>query len=87
MKTPVEVLLDTLEWTPLPGYHTFPDTGEDLPFATHKGIVKIGSAELVVYQLNTGQRVIDEASLIEFFGVKGVAYKAAITQFRLDGGK
>jgi hypothetical protein len=34
--------------------------------ATHEGILQIGASELKVYRLNTGQRVIEEESLVAF---------------------
>lgn len=62
--TPIERLLDAVEWEVL-------DTEAfiyDGAFATHKGVFHIGEAEFVVYQLNTGQRVFDAESVQRFFG-------------------
>jgi hypothetical protein len=69
MKAPIDMILDGLEWKPLTGEITADDSG--LPYATHEGILRIGGAEFRVYQLNTGQRVIDEESLCRFLGGEG----------------
>lgn len=37
-----------------------------LPYATHEGVLKIGNLELDVVQLNTGERLITEDSMIRF---------------------
>ena len=65
--TPIEHLLDAVEWEVL-------DTETlvyDGAFATHKGVFRIGETEFLVYQLNTGQRVFDAESVQRFFGWRG----------------
>lgn len=63
-KQPIERLLDEADWTPLNGQ--VPDDG--MPYATHKGVLKIYDISLTVYQLSDGRRVIDEQSLAALFG-------------------
>ena len=41
---------------------------DNLPFPTHEGEMRIGSFKLRVYQLNTGQRIINADDLNAFFG-------------------
>jgi hypothetical protein len=45
---------------------------DNIPFVTHEGILKIGDVELKVYQLNTGQRVINSESFAALFGGKSM---------------
>lgn len=65
-KTPIGILLDAAGWRELPAGVGEPD---GLPYATHTGILRIGDAELTVYQLSTGERVIDAGDLERLFGV------------------
>jgi hypothetical protein len=59
-------LLDGLFWKPLP----MPAQNKDnLPYATHEGILKIGDFEFHVSQLNTGERVLLEDEIRDFFGL------------------
>ena len=57
-------LLDQVDWKPIKGEINNP---MGLPIATHEGILSMLGYQLKVYQLDTGQRVIEEASLINFF--------------------
>lgn len=34
-------------------------TDDGIPYVTHEGIFQIGDIQVKVYQLNTGQRIID----------------------------
>lgn len=76
-RSPMDKLLDTLEWTALP---TVP-AGEGL-YATHEGVLQIGDTSLKVYQLNNGQRVIEEHDFWQFFGID---IEAARTRGEGDG--
>jgi hypothetical protein len=66
---PIDALLDKVEWTPT-------ENGEpreewkpgDLPYATHSGMLDLGGIMLRVYQLNTGDRVIDGEDVEKFLG-------------------
>jgi hypothetical protein len=39
----------------------------DALYATHKGVFKIGAAEIRTYQLNNGERVLDADDVIALF--------------------
>ena len=64
MKSPIETLLDQVEWKGMP--HS--DSTGELPYATHEGVMRIGDFDFKCYQLNNGQRVISKESLETFFG-------------------
>lgn len=64
MKTPIETLLDEIDYTPL----DVTPTKDNTPYATHEGILNIGNVSITVYVLNTGQRVIDKESINKVFG-------------------
>ncbi len=58
MKTPIEILLDRIDWAKTEG------VGESgLPYETHRSILQIGNIELECVQLSNGQRVFTEESL------------------------
>lgn len=59
-------LLDSLEWIALPPCD--PGENDGLPFVTHQATLMVGPVLLRVYQLNTGQRIIDADDLRDFFG-------------------
>jgi hypothetical protein len=63
----MEKLLDriiaTAEWSPLVAPK---DT--DQPYATHEAWITVGEDSLHVYQLNTGQRIIEKASVEALLG-------------------
>lgn len=65
-KKPIDVMLDAVVWEAVPPSKT----GSGLPYPTHKGILEIAGYKLNVLVLSTGERVIEEQSLIEFFGGK-----------------
>ena len=64
MAAPIETMLDNVEWEAVAA-----EPVGDLPYATHQGVLRFGEASLRVYQLNDGQRIIDEADLLDFFGI------------------
>lgn len=66
MSTPLEMMLDGVEWKALPP----PDTEDPdgLPYVTHEGVLHIGEAALDVFQLSNGQRVISEDSMMRWLG-------------------
>lgn len=65
-RSPIEMMLDGATWRPLPPIEK---TGEDIPHATHEGVLKIGDETLRCYQLSNGQRVFAEEDVCRFFGV------------------
>lgn len=64
-KPPIEVLLDSVAWTPLPDHE---DTGDGIPYAVMEGVLNVGTHSLRCYQLNTGVRVFDADDVHAFFG-------------------
>lgn len=66
-KTPIDIMLDNVDWVPIDRqYSSIPQPNE--LYATHGGIMKVGNAELEVFILNNGERVISAESLERFFG-------------------
>lgn len=63
MSSPIDKMLDKIEWEPLEGEAV----EGDLPHATHSGILDLGGMKLRVFQLSDGKRVIEENDLIAFF--------------------
>lgn len=70
MTTPIDAAMDAMViWK-----ETGAQPGNDgLPYATHYGVLHIGELEFRVYQLNTGQRVIDAEDMRAFFEILGLA--------------
>ena len=72
MPTPIETMLNAVEWEVLPPDNAaeretkFQETG--IPYATHTGKFMIGDIELDCARLNTGQAVITKESFERFFG-------------------
>lgn len=54
-KTPIEVLLDQIEWKACDG--PVEELRDGVPFATHVGVLEIGGHKLRCYQLNDGRRI------------------------------
>lgn len=69
MKSPIEIMLDKVDWKPIKRHQEVELVDTAYPVATHSGILKIGDIELKVYQLSDGQRVIDQESFLKFFKV------------------
>ena len=64
MKSPIETLLDQVEWKETPETESV----EGLPYATHEGVMRVGDFEFKCYQLSNGTRVISKESMEAFFG-------------------
>lgn len=65
-----KALLAGLQWTKLDAPE--PGEAEDMPYATHSAVLQIpGLPRLRVYQLNTGQRIIDADDVADFFAGRG----------------
>ncbi len=62
---PIDLFFDGVEWKPTGAV----DDGSGVPFATHEGVAHVGGSALKVFQLSTGQRVIDKDDAERFFGV------------------
>lgn len=65
MKTPIEAIMDRMQFTPVKRIIPAPDDGT--LYATHEGVMDLGEMRLRVYQLNNGQRVIDAQDVEDFF--------------------
>jgi hypothetical protein len=67
----ISQVLEAVEWEPCEPEASFDGemriNGECLPYVTHKAKLRIGAAVLDVVQLNTGQRLITQDSLSQFF--------------------
>jgi hypothetical protein len=66
MKTPIDMIMDGIEWRPITGVLR-DDSGSFLPSATHEGILRIMDFEFKCYQLSDGRRVINGDDVINFF--------------------
>ena len=66
VKTPVEMMLDGVVWTPVFNGPATEIQGDGLPHVTHYGVLHIGEFVFKVYQLSDGKRVIAEESMREF---------------------
>jgi len=63
-KSPIERMLDNVEWKRLDG--VVKDC--DLPVATHLGYLHIESCKPIkVYQMDNGQRIISEEGMTRFY--------------------
>lgn len=69
-KSPIDTMLDKVEWKELPLPETETVTDDDLPYATHTGILRIGNYELECIVLNTGERLFTAESIARFFGAE-----------------
>lgn len=67
---PIDVLLDAVEWKPLPRSEIgrVPIKIEEVPVATHSGVLRLGAISVRVYQLSDGKRVIAEEDMDLLFG-------------------
>jgi hypothetical protein len=65
-KTPIEMILDGVEWVAAEG--DAPTNGaNDLPYATHSGVLQIGEHSLKCFRLSDGQSVFDAEDFERFF--------------------
>jgi hypothetical protein len=66
----IDRLLDAIEWTPVERNLEGPVGGshDNLPFVVSRGVLELGGIVLRVYQLDTGQRIIDADDMNNLFG-------------------
>lgn len=69
MPTPIDLMLDAVEWTPIAG--TRPPDADGLPVATHSGVLRVGDIDLRCYQLADGRRLFDADDIRRVFGLGG----------------
>lgn len=65
MMTPIEMMLDGVQWVAAEQAQASED---GTPWATHEGVLEIGAASLRCYRLNTGQAVFNSEDVHAFFG-------------------
>lgn len=75
-RTPIDRMLDGLDWTALPWEQQPEDPA--IPYATYSGVLVLGDTSLRVYQLSDGRRIIEAGDLAAFFGVDDVAELFAV---------
>lgn len=68
MPTPIEMILDGLEWVAVEGGDPPKD---DLPSVTHSGVLQIGDHSLRCYWLSNGQTVFEADDFERFFAQVG----------------
>lgn len=65
MKTPIELLLDGVQWQEVSQRD---DNTDGLPWVTHEGVLEIAGAKLRCYRLNTGQAIFDADDVQDYIG-------------------
>ena len=65
---PIDRLLDAVGWRECKG--AIPTADDGVPYATHEGVLWIGSGSLKCYKLSNGQRIFEAESVHRFFGVE-----------------
>ena len=62
MKIHFDELFNGVTWDEAPIPDDIP--GDDVPYVTHTGVIRIGDFSFSCYQLSDGQRVIDAEGLL-----------------------
>lgn len=65
MSSPIEKMLDTLDYVPTNAKP--PDSS--LPYVTHTGKLTLGDLEIEVCVLSNGQRIIPEDEMVKILGI------------------
>lgn len=60
-----ETELEWVDWLPTGANQA----DDEIPYATHYGILRLGNEEIRVYRLNTGETVIHHDDFLKFLGV------------------
>lgn len=68
MTAPIDRLMDAVEWEVMPPREPNPD---GVPHVTHSGILDLAGFQFRVFQLSSGQRVLDAGDVEKFFGGAG----------------
>lgn len=65
-----EELFSAAAWEPINTGVTIAERlkaeADGVPYATHRGIIKIAGLELECFQLSTGDRIVTEESIVAF---------------------
>ena len=67
MKSPIEMMLDGVQWVPAGERPDGPDNHDGLPYATHEGVLDIMGHKMRCYRLNNGQAVFSADDVEAFF--------------------
>jgi hypothetical protein len=65
MKTPVEIMLDGVQWR---AAESVDAPADGMAYATHEGVLEIAGIKLRCYRLNTGQAVFHADDMRAMFG-------------------
>jgi hypothetical protein len=65
MRTPIEIMMDGVEWCERDSSEPAPEEGL---YATHEGVFEFLGHRLRCYRLNNGAAVINADDVEEFFG-------------------
>lgn len=63
-RTPMEIMLDRIAWEEVPEPA---DDSDGIPYATHKGVLRLGDVELRCYVLSNGKRVFNGDDIERLF--------------------
>ena len=67
---PIDVMLDQVEWTAVPGADGM--KASEVPHATHTGILVIGPCRMMCARLSNGMAVITEDGMRQFLEWMGL---------------
>jgi hypothetical protein len=67
MHDPLATLFNIVHWDILDPPKGEPDHDSALPYATHRGELRIGDMTLICFQLSNGTRVFEAESVEQFF--------------------
>lgn len=67
MTTPIDTLLNEVEWKETENAENVAMADDGIPWATHSGVLTILGAQLRCYRLNTGQAIFDADDVAALF--------------------
>lgn len=67
-KSTIDMMLDGVTWVAVDPNKQIGTHDDDIPYATHEGVLQIGDLSVHVYQLSNGQRVIDSEDIRALVG-------------------
>ena len=65
-KTPMDTMLNMVEWEEICQPEDVMNNDE-IPWATHSGVLRVGDLELRCYQLSDGRRILNAEDVEAFF--------------------
>ncbi len=68
MTTPIDALLNAVEWQETGNAEDVAMADDGIPWATHLGVLTIAGVQLRCYRLNTGQAIFDADDVAALFG-------------------